>query len=586
MYVHSAYTDASNNPHHLVLVTYHIPPGFIPFVKSHGNSKRGVPFHPTWSSTKKQIRDKCAVDGPKSVVATLSAQVGGVLQASAPGQLPRDEKQVTNFRSRVSTEQRLSNCPPGISRDVAADDLFMIMQKAFTEDPSKKFVRAVNAAPEPAVVVSTDRQLQDLARFCTNTFEFSPLTIDPTFNLGDFDVTIITYRHLLLHSKRYKSSPVFIGPCCIHYKKTFSTYLFFASTIVGQCRQLEGVRAIGTDGEQALSDAFKHEFGFAQHMTCFIHVQRNVKDMLHKCNIPQQSSSDIVDAIFGKKLGPTYMVGLVDAADSVKFQEKMDILVREWRGMSLPSSADIERFIGWFVAHKAPIIQDSMLCSIREECGLGSPPTTFTTNACETANSMLKNQANYKRSEMFEFLQKLKQLISEQEREIERALIGRGKYELRPQYLSFHVQEVKWFMMSVPQREQHLKKFSNASVTDITPSSDLGQSTSLTSECLGRDLSCATSLAVDIHDVANSVRIPLNSLEGIWKKAAELLKTEGAIVPAPGVGDNAKFVLSYSGRKPHLVVPKKGGSFACDQDCPNWCALSICAHSVAVANVW
>ena len=138
--MYTADTDASNNPHHLVLVTYHIPPGFVPFVKSHGNSKRGVPFHPTWSSTKKQIRDKCAVDGPKSVVATLSARVGGVLQACAPGQLPRDEKQITNFRSRVSTEQRLSNCPPGISCDIAADNLFIIMQKAFTEDPSKKFV--------------------------------------------------------------------------------------------------------------------------------------------------------------------------------------------------------------------------------------------------------------------------------------------------------------------------------------------------------------------------------------------------------------------------------------------------------------
>lgn len=94
----------------------------------------------------------------------------------------------------------MSNCPPGVSRDVATNDLFMIMQKAYTEDPMKKFVRAVNAAPEPAVVVSTDHQLQDLARFCTNTFEFSPLTVDPTFNFGDFDVTIITYRHLLLRA--------------------------------------------------------------------------------------------------------------------------------------------------------------------------------------------------------------------------------------------------------------------------------------------------------------------------------------------------------------------------------------------------
>ena len=336
------------------------------------------------------------------MIASLSASVGGVLQVSAPGQLPRDEKQVTNYKLSASAEQRMSICPPGTSRDVAAADLFMIMQKAFTDDPSRKFMRAVNAAPEPAVVVSTERQLQDLARFCTNSFEFSPLTVDPTFNLGDFDVTIITYRHLMLHSRHYMSSPVFIGPCCIHYKKTFSTYLFFSSTVIGQCRQLEGVRAIGTDGEQALSDAFKHEFGFAQHLTCFIHVQRNVKDMLRKCNNPPQPSKDFLDAIFGKKLASTYMEGLVDAAEGVEFQEKLDRALAEWRDMALPSSADIERFIAWFITHKAPIIRDSMLRSVREECGLGSPPSTFTTNACETANSMLKNQVHYKHNQMLE----------------------------------------------------------------------------------------------------------------------------------------------------------------------------------------
>ena len=97
-------------------------------------------------------------------MASLSASVGGVLQASAPGKLPRDEKQITNYKSRVLAEQRVSSCPHGTTRDVAADDLFMIMQKAFTEDPSKKFVRAVNAAPEPAVVLSTERQLQDFVQ--------------------------------------------------------------------------------------------------------------------------------------------------------------------------------------------------------------------------------------------------------------------------------------------------------------------------------------------------------------------------------------------------------------------------------------
>lgn len=185
---------------------------------------------------------------------------------------------------------------------------------------------------------------------------------------------------------------------------------------------------------------------------------------------------------------------------------------------------------------------------------------------------------------MFEFLDKLKQLIYEQDREIERAIIGRGKYELRPQYMSLHVPEVKWFVMSIPQREQHIRKFSNVSVSDVSPG-DLSGGTLSDSACLGRVLSPVSTLSVSVHDVADAVRIPLTCLEGIWNKAAELLKAEEAIVSAPGVGDGAKFVLSYSGRKPHLVVPKKGGAFACDGECPNWKALNICAHSVAVASL-
>ena len=44
-------------------------------------------------------------------------------------------------------------------------------------------------SPEPAFVLARDRQLHDLVRFCTVAEGFSILTVDPTFNLGDFDVT-------------------------------------------------------------------------------------------------------------------------------------------------------------------------------------------------------------------------------------------------------------------------------------------------------------------------------------------------------------------------------------------------------------
>ena len=353
------------------MVVYRLLSGDIPKVKKHGNAKEDVPFHPTWPSTKKKIIEECAVKkaSPKGTVAVLSAKAGGIMHASAPGILPRDEKQVSNFKQANRFQHSLS-----LSRDAASDNLFVVMQQAYCEDPAHKYIRAVNAAPEPAIVVATDMQLQDLARFCTSAFDFSPLTVDPTFSLGAFDVTLITYRHLFLESKRYGTSPIFIGPACIHYKKNFSTYLFFASTIVGQCRALEGVRVIGTDGGQPLIDAFKHEFGFAQHLTCFIHVRRNIKEKLRECNVNAELSIEILDDILGKKAGTTYIKGLVDARDSNDFGEKLEALVQKWRSVSQSSSSDVETFVAWFKKHKAQVIIESMLSSIREECGLGLPP--------------------------------------------------------------------------------------------------------------------------------------------------------------------------------------------------------------------
>ena len=149
------------------------------------------------------------------------------------------------------------------------------MQQGYTEDNSRKFVHVVNAAPEPAVVVATKLQLQDLARFCTSSFEFSILTVEPTFCLGEFDVTLTTFPSA---QEVQNTASVFVGPACIHFKKSFLTYLFFVSTIIEQCLNLEGVRVVGTDGEQPLIDAFIHEFGFAQDLICFIHICRNVKN--------------------------------------------------------------------------------------------------------------------------------------------------------------------------------------------------------------------------------------------------------------------------------------------------------------------
>ena len=183
------------------------------------------------------IKQECKSSGPKRVIERVSSSMGGILSATDACQLPRNEQQVSQAKRRCKKKDII----PGVQN--ADDELSIVLQKACMEDGSRKFIRALH---EPAIIVARDRQLTDLIRFCTLQEQFGVMTVDPTFSLGEFDVTVITYRHLLL--EMYGNSPVFIGPVMVHYKKTFSSYSFFASTLVGLQPGLSELKCFGTDG--------------------------------------------------------------------------------------------------------------------------------------------------------------------------------------------------------------------------------------------------------------------------------------------------------------------------------------------------
>ena len=68
-----------------------------------------------------------------------------------------------------------------------------------------------------------------------------------------------------------------------------------------------------------------------------------------------------------------------------------------------------------------------MFRPIHEEAGLGSPPVAFYTNASETINATIKAKVQYKRNKLPQFISKLRELASEQQQEVEKAVIGQGK---------------------------------------------------------------------------------------------------------------------------------------------------------------
>ena len=105
---------------------------------------------------------------------------------------------------------------------------------------------------------------------------------------------------------------------------------FCASSLLSLRRQLQCIRAIGTDGEKALIDAFKHEFRFATHLYCFIHARSSVKRQLSDRKYPESVASTIVDEIFGKQVGSMYVAGLVDSASEEDFFEKLEAKKADW----------------------------------------------------------------------------------------------------------------------------------------------------------------------------------------------------------------------------------------------------------------
>ena len=147
-------------------------------------------------------------------------------------------------------------------------------------------------------------------------------------------------------------------------------------------------------------DSFSHEFRFATHLFCSIHLRRNVKDKLFRRKFTDAIACDITDDIFGEQLGSTYIEGLVDAENEDVFYQKLEELEemkKMWEIKEQKSPDCIPGFYFWFCEHKVDSIVSGVLRLVREEAGLRSPPSSFTTNASESLNAMLKRKVNFKK---------------------------------------------------------------------------------------------------------------------------------------------------------------------------------------------
>ena len=123
----------------------------------------------------------------------------------------------------------------------------------FAKTEGKAFVRMQELSQEPLMMLATDKQLADISRFSTSHLDFTYLSVDPTFDFGEFSVTPTSYRNILLKNRHTNKSPIFVGPIFIHHTKKQETYSQFFAKLKSLAPELKNLIAFGTDGERALS---------------------------------------------------------------------------------------------------------------------------------------------------------------------------------------------------------------------------------------------------------------------------------------------------------------------------------------------
>ena len=331
------------------------------------------------------------------------------------------------------------------------------MLQCKTAEKVDRFVQEVTCAPEPMAILATSQQLVDLERFCCDPAQFSVMGVDPTFDLGEFSVTLIVHQHLMVQNVRTKKCPWMLGPVLVHYRKEFWNYNFFFSSLIGLRPGLSHIKAVGTDGERAIIDALHQQFCEAQYLLCFRHLQKNIEHHLQAQGFPIFLQQQFLLEIFGETdESGTHQEGLVDCKDEDSFFDDLSELKATWddRERRVFGQDHQPLFHNWFCKYKAEDFCEGTLSITRELAGLGCPPLPYYTNPNESINSALKTKVDYTKQQWLKFNDLMKAFVTQQSQEVEQAIIGGGKYELKEQYKSLDVSK-QWWTTTEEQRKLH-----------------------------------------------------------------------------------------------------------------------------------
>ena len=405
-------------------------------IESHGSCKdpKAKAYKRTQTSVLQALKEELNTSKPKQAIDKLSENAAGIFGVERSSAFPRNVKQAYNIKQQLK-------------EGAVSDPYYALVLQCKEEDKAKEtaYVRKVVAAPEPAPVLACDWQMNDIAKFCTNPKHFSVFQVDPTFDLVAFSVTATQYENLLLVNRQSGKHPVMVGPLLVHQKKEKLSFKLLVDFLVDEDPRVKNMCALGTDGETAISLAFKERCVFSL-------VRRNVTDKMVALGIEESERREICADIFGVQGGSQLQEGIIDTDDEEEFCVRLAQLqeMRERR-----SGVKGKEFHLWFQRYKADVILRHTLRPVRQKAGFVDKH--FTTNRVECVNSMLSDETDHQPHQLPEFVVKMQQLSERQRRNVQWAVINRGPYRLHENLQHLELTEETWLRMDARESERVIR---------------------------------------------------------------------------------------------------------------------------------
>ena len=200
------------------------------------------------------------------------------------------------------------------------EELFAIMLKCVedkTGNKGSRFLQFVQGAPQPLAFLADERQLKEVEGFCTNPSDPGILSVNTTYNCGDFYVTPTTYRHKQVISKRTGKHPVMIGPTLIHKHRDEEAFAYLASSMIRVNANLASLLAIGSDRDRAIKKGLSSQFPSAVFVACKKHFEYDLQRKLSELGVNNKAKREFMAEIFGSEA--TQQRGLLNRASEREF---------------------------------------------------------------------------------------------------------------------------------------------------------------------------------------------------------------------------------------------------------------------------